>query len=128
LKEFSCSEDLASSRSRRTNRNPSCSTRATSLPRCWPNVERAPPTSLSGFRLLRRRLREPRVDLADEGPDLFLERLRRMRDLPAWELRSAWSSASPVAIALSPHVLVALGDGIWSVVGGPCAHDDGSNK
>jgi AcrR family transcriptional regulator len=46
LKEFSCSEDLASSRSRRTNRNPSCFMRATSLPRCWPNVERAPPTSL----------------------------------------------------------------------------------
>jgi AcrR family transcriptional regulator len=46
LKEFSCSEDLASSRSRRTNRNPSCSTRAILSSRCWPSVERAPPSTL----------------------------------------------------------------------------------
>ena len=39
LKEFSCSEDLASSRSRRTSRNPSCSTRAISSPQCWPSVQ-----------------------------------------------------------------------------------------
>src|SRR5277367_6905125 len=43
LREFPCSEDLASSRSRRTNRNPSCSTRAISSSRCLPNTERAPP-------------------------------------------------------------------------------------
>src|ERR1700730_5221894 len=46
LKAFSCSEDLASSRSRRTNRNPSCCTRAISSSRCWPSIEAGPPTLL----------------------------------------------------------------------------------
>src|SRR5665213_84700 len=44
LKEYSCSEDWDLSRFRRTSRNPCCSTRAISLSRCWPSIERTPPT------------------------------------------------------------------------------------
>src|SRR4029077_12293809 len=44
LKEYSCSEYWDLTRFRRTSRNPCCSTRAISLSRCWPSIERAPPT------------------------------------------------------------------------------------
>jgi hypothetical protein len=46
MKDFSCSGDWASSGSRRTSRNPSCSTRAISLSRSWPSVGHPPATLL----------------------------------------------------------------------------------
>src|SRR5665213_2114635 len=76
LKEFSCSEDWVSSRSRRTSRNPSCATRAISLWRCWPNNERARLTVL-----------EQNDNLVPDSLDHETDPKRNQREFPVAKCR-----------------------------------------